>query len=202
MASAGKSHWSLKLENAGYLRLNCDDLIEEKLKPELEALGLHGLSDVAKWMGFPYEPQYPQTSKEYLAFENEVMRTIFETTRSGVFDSKDVIIDTTGSVIYTDKTILDDLQKLSTVIYLEIPESKRRELYREFLQNPKPIIWGDSYQPQTGETEKETLARCYNDLLAYRARRYKEIANLTIPFDIHRQKGFSALDFISHIKAQ
>lgn len=199
MSSAGKTYWSFKLQEAGFVRLTCDDLIEEKLKPELVKLGYKGLADVAKWMGFPYDDQYPQTSHKYLSLENDVMNEIFNQIRNHKFGDRNVIIDTTGSVIYTTGSVIEQLQELSTIIYLEIPEEKKRELYTEFLRNPKPIIWGESYRKEPDESEIEAIARSYDDLLKYRTKRYEEIADITIPFDTHRQNGFSAIDFISHI---
>ncbi len=199
MSSAGKTHWSFKLEKEQYVRMTCDDLIEEKLKPILARLGYQGISDVAKWMGFPYEPQYPQNSATYLSLENDVMRTILRDIQSGILTNKKVIIDTTGSVIYTDPDILHDLKRLTMVIYLDIPESKKQEIYHDFLKHPKPIIWGDAYQTRAGETELETVARCYSDLLSFRIEKYSLLADITIPYEIHRQKDFSAEDFISHI---
>lgn len=199
MSSAGKTYWSRELENHGFTRITCDDLIEMKLEPELRKSGYRGLNDVAKWMGYPYEPQYTETSKKYLHFETQVMTEILNEVQESVTQGRRIVIDTTGSVIYTSGRVLAGLKQISSVIYLDIPEAKKQEIYQEFLRNPKPIIWGDAYQPSNGETHEESLARCYLNLLSYRAKKYKKIADITIPFDIHRQDDFTAADFIEHI---
>ena len=199
MSSAGKTYWAFELQKHGYTRVTCDDRIEKKLGPELRKNGYKGLHEVAKWMGHPYEPQYPETSKRYLDFENEVMIEILDqiTKRNG--SPRKMVIDTTGSVIYTTGSVLKRLKELSSIIYLDIPEEKKQEIYQEFLRNPKPIIWGDAFKPREHESNDEALARCYQELLSFRAKRYEKIADITIPFDLHRQEGFTAPDFIEHI---
>ncbi|QQS43596.1 hypothetical protein IPM65_05600 [Candidatus Roizmanbacteria bacterium] len=201
MSSAGKTYWAFELQKHGFTRITCDDLIEKRLAPELRKNGYRGLHEVAKWMGHPYEPQYPKTSKRYLDFETEVMEEIFDEITSMNGNPKKIVIDTTGSVIYTTGSVLKRLKEISSVIYLDIPEEKKQEIYQEFLRNPKPIIWGESYKPKEGETNEEALARCYQNLLSFRAKKYGNIADITIPFDIHRQEDFTASDFIEHIEA-
>jgi len=110
-----------------------------------------------------------------------------------------MVIDTTGSVIYTPDSVLTRLKQISSIIYLDIPEEKKQEIYQEFLRNPKPIIWGKSYKKNANESNEEALARCYQNLLSFRATRYEKIADITIPFDIHRHEDFTAPDFIEHI---
>ncbi len=199
MSSAGKTYWAFELQKHGYIRVTCDDLIEMKLGPELQKNGYRGLHDVAKWMGHPYEPQYPETSKRYLDFETEVMQEILDEVTSKNGAPKNMVIDTTGSVIYTTGSVLERLKHVSSIIYLDIPEEKKQEIYQEFLRNPKPIIWGDAFQPMKGESDDKALARCYQDLLTFRAKRYQKIADITIPFDLHRHEDFTAPDFIEHI---
>lgn len=199
MSSAGKTYWAFELQKHGYTRISCDDLIEMKLGPELQKHGYRGLNDVAKWMGYPYEVQYPETSKRYLDFETEVMEEIFAEIASMKDRHQKMVIDTTGSVIYTTGSVLQRLKQISSIIYLDIPEEKKQEIYQEFLRNPKPIIWGKSFKPLDGETNEKALARCYQDLLSFRATKYEKIADITIPYDMHRHEDFTAPDFIEHI---
>ncbi len=199
MSSAGKTHWSHELQRNGYTRITCDELIERKLEPELRRHGYQGLNDVARWMGHPFDPQYPKTSTTYLSFEVEVMEEIFSDIEQLRGKSSKIVIDTTGSVIYTTPSVLHQLKEHTTIIYLDIPQEKKQELYQEFLRNPKPIIWGDLYRKREEESQEQALARCYLELLTYRSKQYEKIADITIPFDIHRQEGFTAADFVHHI---
>ena len=68
MSNIGKTHWSnLLVTERGFTKIDCDFRIEQKLGPELTKLGYHGIRDVAKWMGQPFDPQYPETSRKFLA---------------------------------------------------------------------------------------------------------------------------------------
>lgn len=200
MSSVGKTYWAREFKNYGFKHINCDDLIEKKLEPELKKLGYKGLSDVAKWMGFPFEARYSKTSKKYMDFETEVMNEILSDVKDKV--DENIIIDTTGSVIYTTGSVLRNLKSLTEVVYLEIPEYKKQEIYDDFLFNPKPIIWGKSFSPYENEDNNTALARCYADLLEFRSKKYEKLADVKIPFNMHRRKNFTPNDFIGHIKSQ
>jgi shikimate kinase len=179
MSGSGKSYWSDKLEELGYKHLNVDSLIEDKLGPELKALGYKGISDMAKWMGHPYARQYPRTSRAYLDLEQKVMRGILSTQD----EQHDMVIDTTGSVIYMPDDVLEELGRRTTFVYFHTPESAHKKMARIFLEVPKPIVWGDSYRPRAGETPDETLARCYPELLRDRTKKYQKQAQVTLEFD-------------------
>src|SRR5437868_5591313 len=117
MSGSGKTYWSKKMEKKGFIRFCCDDLIENKLHEELKSLGYKGgIKDLAKWMGQPYEKKYRITSKKYVSIEKQVMKEVLNTVEKQ-FD-KNLIIDTTGSVIYTGNRILERLKNLTKVIFL------------------------------------------------------------------------------------
>lgn len=194
MSNSGKTHWSTKLEEQGFKRFCCDDMIEKKLGSELKRLGYSGIEDVAKWMGQPYDEQYPQTSKKYLDFEKEVMHEIIDYLQTA-HNEETIVVDTTGSAIYTGDTIMTQLANLTKVVYLDTPDSVKKEMYEAYIANPKPVIWGDSYNQQPNETENQALARCYPELLAYRTDKYKYYAHETVPYEVQRSEGFTIKDF-------
>lgn len=186
MANIGKSYWSEKLViERGFRRFDCDALIEEKLEPQLKAQGFKGLSDVGRWMGQPFAPQYPVTSRQYLDCENAVMREIIHELENTVARAP-LVIDTTGSVIHMVPDVLKKLQILTDVVYLEAPLEHHAVLFAQYMANPKPVVWGDSYAPQAGEKPEDALARCYPILLTARAARYAAMAHKTIPYARHR----------------
>jgi len=135
MSGSGKSYWSQKLETKGFKRFCCDDLIEEKLRTEFKALGYYGIQDVARWMGQPFDKQYESSSIRYLQYENEVMDKVIHSIRHSL-SHKNLVIDTTGSVIYTGRNILEKLVRFTKVIYLDTPTSVKEEIYQLYLQNP------------------------------------------------------------------
>lgn len=190
MSGIGKSYWSKNLEQYGFERFGCDDLI-------VKALGYSGIQDVAKWMGYPFDPQYKDTSKQYLKMEEEVMNGIMEEIERS--EAQRVVIDTTGSLVYLGESILDRLSAMTHVVYLETPPDDLKKMYDVFLAFPKPIIWGTSFRQIDGEGGKEALERCYPDLLTYRTKRYRELAHITLRYEDLHTPGFTTEQFIQAI---
>jgi shikimate kinase len=187
MSNIGKSTWAKRIAaHRSCDALTCDALIEKKLKVQLAEKGVKGLRGMATWMGFPYDPHYAVNSALYLTCEKEVMAETLERLEQNVLAS--IVIDTTGSVIYTGTEMLLRLRALTRVIYFESSDAHVDELFKRFLDTPKPVIWGDRYKPRKGETPAETLKRCYPLLLQERALRYHELAHITIPFEQHRNR--------------
>lgn len=197
MSGSGKSHWSSRLQGRGFERFCCDDMIEERLGNELKVLGYAGIRDVARWMGQPYDSQYDQTSKRYLDFEGEVVGEVLE--RVGRSKARRVVIDTTGSVIYLAEDILQELSARTRVVYLETPDSVKEQMYQLYLADPKPVIWGDSFSREGGETNRQALARCYPLLLAYRTARYARLAHITLDYDTLHSPNFTVDDFMDRV---
>jgi len=189
MSGSGKSYWSKKLQAKGFKRFCCDDLIEKKLENELKKLGYSGIQDVAKWMGQPFDTQYLRSSKEYLTFEKEVLHEILIKIAS--LSTKDVVIDTTGSVIYAEKALLEKLAKTTKIIYINTPASVQEEMYQLYLKDPKPVVWGTMFEKMDQESNLEALARCYPLLLAYRTKKYKNLANITLDYHTLHDPQFS-----------
>jgi len=181
MSSVGKSFCAKNLAaTKGYRHIDCDAMIEERLAAELGPQGLSGIEGVATWMGHPTDPQYTENSQRYLSLEREVMEEVLATLPDD--PNASFVIDTTGSVIYLGDAILDALRKKTRIVYLEASEKHVDQLFRSYsCVRPKPVIWGDSYQPHPNETPDKTLARCYPDLLRERAVRYNALAHVVIP---------------------
>ena len=75
MSGAGKSYWSKKMEEKGYRWYNCDEMIAERLGPELPGKGNTTLN-LAKWMGQPFSERYIKAEKLYLELEEAVVEHI------------------------------------------------------------------------------------------------------------------------------
>lgn len=202
MSNSGKTYWSKKLEAVGFERLSCDDFIEKKLKKELKDLNLSGIDGVAKWLGQPFERQYPKTSRKYLRFEKESLIWIIKKLKTLKKQSyhHNIVIDTTGSAIYTGEQILEKLRKLSIIVYLETPASVIKKMCKLYFQNPKPVIWGESFNRLEGETPMEALKRCYPHLLDYRRKKYQKYAHITLDYFLLRRPNFGIEDFLKIIE--
>lgn len=199
MSGSGKSYWSKKLAAYGYRVYCVDDLIEEKLGAELQRLGYRGIGDVAKWMGQPFDTQYKETSSTYLHFENEVMREVLSGLQTNNTVSEHVVIDTTGSLVYTDKTLQQKLKELTHVVYLETPQSVQQQMYEVFIKHPKPVIWGESFVKQRGESDMDALKRCYPELLAFRTKAYETLANKAVAYYTRHGRDFTLATFIEEL---
>ncbi len=145
MAGSGKSYWSIKLAQHGFRRFCCDDLIAAKLGSRLKRPDGTSMK-MGEWMGFPYERDYKKHETQYLTYEIEVLIEILDYLRSHKnTPEENVVVDTTGSVIYTGEEILTKLCRCTTVIYLLTPPEVREGLLKAYIFNPHPMLWRDSF---------------------------------------------------------
>jgi shikimate kinase len=186
MSNIGKSFLSkrLKLER-GFEVIDCDHEIELLLPEELQKEGLSGIDGVAKWMGQPYSPQYPRTSQRFSELERDVMLRSFNYLKTE--NPQSIVIDTSGSVIYTGQDVLAEMKKLTRIVYLESSVQHEKFLFDRYIKEPKPVIWDNCFNKQTGESDFEALSRCYPNLLQSRAEKFAAIADVTISYEIHRE---------------
>lgn len=201
MSNSGKSFWSKKLEEKGFFRLSSDDYIEEKLEKELNNLGYSGLADVSKWLGQPYEERHKINSKIYLGFETESLRTFIDQVQNEHAD-KNVVIDTTGSVIYTGAGILNQLKKFTKIIYLDTPSKVQHKMYLSYIKEPKPVLWGDNYYKLDGESDSDALKRCYPEFLRYRVSQYRLWADITLDYHLLRNDTFGIKNFMTLLQSK
>lgn len=182
MSNIGKSFRATQLQQVkGFYVHEVDTEIARKL-------GLEGVTDIASWMKHPDDVDYPKKQQYYLEVEGEVMKQDFESTEN-------TIIDTTGSVIYLEQTILDDLKKNALVVEFRVPSSSLQMMINDFFANPKPVIWGDIFDQKEGESTVAALSRCYPRLLAERNQRYRAIADISLPDSLTRDEGVSIESF-------
>ena len=200
MSGSGKSYWSKKFQEEGYKIYPIDDLISEKIVNLIQESGDENVKyektkvgDLARWMGFPGDKRYKTNSKKYLKLESKIT---LDSLKRALQNTENAIIDTTGSVIYTDKKTQNALIKNSKIVFLNTPEKNLKEMFKIFCAVPKPIIWGDIYKAQRGEKEDKTLARCYKLLLNSRIKKYEKLANKTLDFNWLRQKNRNISDLL------
>ena len=199
MSGAGKTFWTRRLAETGAPTVSCDDVIEEKLARRLQAGGFTGINGVAAWMGWPDSPTYAEREAEYLQVEIAALDDIL----SGLERDprKTLVLDTTGSVIYTGNHLLMRLRKLMTVVYLAASEGEQQLLVERYLGDPKPVLWRGAFLPQAGETPQETVARCYPHLVAARRQSYAALAHVALQVADLRQLPKSAEAFLALLPA-
>jgi len=178
MSGAGKTFWSRLLASAGHPAVSCDDKIEERLASRLRAGGYTGINGVAAWMGWPDSPNYAERESQYLSDEIAVLEEML--TDLGRTPEKSLVLDTTGSVIYSGNHHLMRLRKLMTVVHLAASPQEQQLLIERYLNDPKPVLWRGAFQPRDGETPRQTVARCYPNLIVARRQSYAALAHCTI----------------------
>ncbi len=184
MSGSGKSHWAKNLSALGCPTVCCDDEIESRLSAVLKTSGHSGINGVAAWMGWPDSPSYLEREARYLTEEIAVLDEIL----SGLERDRkrELVLDTTGSVIATGNHTLHRLRRQMTVVYLASSEEEVQLLIRRYLQDPKPVLWQGAFHPHPGETPQQTVVRCYPVLIAARRQSYEAIAHLTLrTLDLH-----------------
>jgi len=199
MSGSGKTFWTRQIAQTGIPAISCDDAIEEKLAPRLKAGGFTGINGVAAWMGWPNSPTYAEREALYLAQEittlDEILSGIEKDTE------RSLVLDTTGSVIYTGNHLLMRLRKLMNVVYLAASDREQQLLIERYLADPKPVLWRGAFWAKAGETPRETVGRCYPNLLAARRQSYAALAHTTVPVAELRELPHSADAFLDRVNA-
>ena len=189
MSNVGKTYWAKQLANAGFLHVNCDALIEEKLRREIPGFGEGGIRGVANWMGQPREDGFDERQKKYLEHEASVMREIIHAARE---KKQNVVIDTSGSVVHAGDALCAALNEHSLVVYIEVPKGGEQQMLAFYLKEPKPVVWENFFTKKDGEHPDDALARSYLELLNFRAERYRQYADVVVPRPTVRGKMSSA----------
>src|SRR4029077_13743446 len=116
--------------------------------------------------------------------------------------SRELILDTTGSVIYTGNNILLRLRRQMTIVLLAGAAAKHQPLIERSPPAPKPVLWRGAFQPKKGETPRETVARCYPTLIAARRQSYEALAHWLVPVAELREAALDAAAFLEKINTR
>ena len=193
MSNIGKSYWSLQLEKIGYKRFCIDDMIAHKAS-------LKDVTDMARRLGQPWSSGFAEREKLYLAWENQaVLEALSEMEQ--IDPEIPVVIDTTGSMFYTEQSTIDRLVQATKVVYLIAPEHVQQKMLQKYIDNPKPVIWNGMFTRKPYETIGEALARSYAELLSYRSRIYSQYADVVVGYDHRFSPDYTIAQFLSEINS-
>ena len=157
------------------------------------ALNIGDMTQAAQWMGYPFEPRYAENKRRYLALESQYTRAV-------VPDDRNFVLDTTGSIIYGEKELLDWIRNNFLIVGLKVSEKLCNTLVEDYFIHPKTVIWDTEFSPMPGEDGIETLKRCYPTLLKNRAKMYSQLADVEIKADISRDPNLDSKGLIAAIE--
>lgn len=167
MSNIGKSFTAMRLRKShGFDLYEVDEAIQK-------ALNLKSMQESADWMGFPYEESYAAREAEYLSLESKLTQQAFDNPK------ENLILDTTGSVIYLDKDTRDLLARKSVIVHIQAGPNNLERLEKLYFKSPKPLIWNGMYVDGCDRTA--ALKSAYPKLLKSRMDAYNAIADVNIP---------------------
>jgi shikimate kinase len=200
MSGAGKTFWTKKLAESGYPAISCDDRIERRLAARLSAGAYAGISGVAAWMGWPDSATYTEREADYLVEEIHTLDEVL--TELEKQKEQSLVLDTTGSVIYTGNNLLMRLRRQMTIVYLAASAEEQQLLIERYLSDPKPVLWRGAFKAKPKETPHETVARCYPLLIAARRQSYEALAHCTLAVAALRDGSLDAAAFLKMIQSK
>jgi shikimate kinase len=186
MSNCGKSYRSKVLAHE-------NDFFWHRVDGDIQkSLDLESEEEIASWLGYPTSPTYHERERKYIKLENEF------TGRAAMSSpGKNIVFDTTGSVIHLDQTVLNLLRDNTLVVHLDVGEESLESLIAQFFQMPKPIAWSGYFTQAPGESEESALRRCYPILLKGRLRRYSALAHININArELYDMSGDKTLEII------
>lgn len=185
MSNVGKSYRSKVLrDQSGFDWYQVD-------KEIIKSLGFSGMEEIAEWLGLPDSPTYEKHERVYLDSEAKHTKVDFIDT------DRNLVFDTTGSVIYLEKPTTEWLQEHCLIVNLEAGGKYIDTMIRKFFEQPKPVVWNGMYTPKKGETQKETLERCFPVLLRDRLKKYRAMAHVNVPAtDLYDKSGRETIAII------
>lgn len=168
MSNIGKSYSGMRLATQfDFTLIEVDRLI-------WDALGETDMDAFAAWQGQPYSEGYAARERQSIAMESDATAKSLTTT------ARNPLLDTTGSVIYTDAAVLNQIRKDWFTVYIEAAPEHLERLKSQYFAQPKPLAWHGHYRAREGLSETESLLASYPDLLAARDNEYRALADHTI----------------------
>jgi len=152
------------------------------------------------WMGLPYEPQYKRREAKYLAAEVLVVKQVLELIENSEnYGDKNIVVDTTGSVIYTGDEVLHRLCRCTRVVHFSTPPQVQEQMLKAYIARKRPVLWRGMFDKKSHETNQEALVRCYSKLLFTRERLYEQIADVRLDYYMRNEKGFGVEELLKEV---
>ena len=200
MSGVGKSFWAAKFAAQGFTVVDCDALIATRLQKLVGQIGT-SLDAVGQWMGLPDQPGFRRREALFLACETDMLRTVVARALTWAATQTDCVIDTGGSIIYADLTLVKRLRQCSTVIYFRIPDTLHQQMLDAYLAHPRPVVWNGLFEQALDQDRADAFRRSYAQLLYQREQLYEQYSDLTLEYHYYRQPSLSVEQFVQDVQA-
>ncbi len=150
-------------------------------------------------MGWPDQPTYREREKKYLDYEVESMNEALDEIKAS--GDEGIVLDTTGSVVYTGEEICRRMQIQTSVMYLEATPAEEGLLIARYLSDPKPVLWGDQFSQRPDESASDAVAHSYPQLIASRKTLYEKYARRFISIGRLKQAKPDARGFLELLES-
>lgn len=188
MSNIGKSYTGMRLATRfDFELIEVDKLIWEQL-------GQGSMADFAAWQGQPYSDGYAAREAESIALETQA------TAKAVEYKGGNAILDTTGSVIYTEKSVQETLLNNWYVVHISASNAAVDRLKIQYFKHPKPLIWNGFYRCGDNQRPDDAILQCYPELLAARAKSYAALADKTISSDVVLNSNLSIKTIFERLK--
>lgn len=186
MSNAGKSYRSRVLKDTlDFVWFQVDEGIQE-------TLGFRTIEEISEWLGYPTDAGYDEREEKYLELENELTKHASMQT-----DGKNLVFDTTGSVVHLADSTLRRLHENCLVVHLDVGDDSLGSLVERFFEEPKPVAWSGFLNHKMGETTEDAVRRCYPELLSFRLKHYRALAHVNVPVhEVHDATAEETLEVI------
>ena len=193
MSGAGKTYWSQRLAESGYLRVCCDDLIAARIgcdSSDSEA----SIAALSAWMGFPWDEGYRDRAQQYRQHETDVLESALAWVPGD--GTERVVLDTTGSMVYLESELLRRMRDIFVVVHLETPPEVQEEMAESFISRPTPLIWPQEYGSELFSDELDSLRSLFPQLLQERERLYSDLSHVGVPLAMRGSPEFGPVDIL------
>ena len=144
MSNVGKSHRSKILQREL-------DFIWFHVDGEIQKLfGFESMDEVSTWLGQPTSEGRNEREAQYLKVENRLTKQASMQT-----NGKNLVFDTTGSVVHLDTSTIKVLREYCLVVHLDVREDSLYDMVEKYFKHTKPMIWRGYYNRGAGETPSQ-----------------------------------------------
>jgi shikimate kinase len=203
MSGIGKSYWTKQLGQIGFTAIDCDAKVIAEVSKQVN-IPFSTLSEAGTWMQLPNQEGFEQREALFMQCEKQVIERAIDAIlnkKIAALSNSRYILDMGGSAIYIGDDILSKLKQNLLLIYFDVSEEVYETMLQNYFANPCPVIWQGKFKRNISQNLADNFLECYANLINYRRNIYLNLADIVIPYGIHRQPNWKPEDFLTWIEA-